>query len=100
MPCGCLQIFATGCRETEASLASAVAPVPCTLQPAPCTRATQLTPQLAAGTRRQLLVTHLQLNAPKSCEFFTNAQFVSVNTFVGVIEMGWIRGDNRAQGMH
>lgn len=97
MPCGCLQIFATGRRETEASLASALAPVPGILHPAPCT---QLTPQPAAGTRRQLLVTHLQLNAPKSCEFFANAQFVCVNTFVRVIELGEIRGDNRAQGMH
>lgn len=29
----------------------------------------------------------MQLNAPKSCEFFANAQFVCVNTFVRVIEL-------------
>lgn len=71
-----------------------------TLHPAPGTLYAGNPADAPTGSRRQLLVTHLQLNAPKSCEFFTNAQFVCVNTFVGVIELGGRPGDNRAQGMH
>lgn len=97
MPCGCLQIFATGCRETEASLASAI-----TLYYIPTNPGNTSWCPNWHQTRRQLLVTHLQLNAPKSCEFFANAQFVCVNTFVRVIEppRPGKRQDRALEGMH